>query len=162
MKRVFLLLLLFFFGHAVFGNVVLAQFYDSADEINFYRQVDSENECFVVNFNGERATCFQTYNEHSGSYNVNGIMRILAEDPNHFENAVNDAWYRMIFSEKFTEYYSETSYILALRYSNGYTTEFLFTFSDDKSVMYKRFLTGSSRVLKFERVPKNFFLPGRK
>lgn len=140
------------------GNVAFAQFYDDEDEIHFYVKIDDGVECFVCNFDGERATYFKAHGEHSGYYSVNNIRKYLSENPNYFENKV----YSAVYDLTYTDNYPSTSYIVIHQTSSGYRYRHLYTFSSDKSIMYKRTLDGSSRVQEFKKVPKEYFLPGRK
>ena len=141
-----------------FGNDVCAQFYDDEDEIHFYVEIKGGVECFVCNFDGERATYFKTHSEHTGYYSVNNIRKYLAKDSNYFENKV----YSVVYDLTYTDDYPSTSYIAVHQTSTGYTYKHLYTFSSDKSIMYKRYLNGSKRVQEFKKVPKEYFFLGRK
>lgn len=147
------------------GNVAFAQFYDDADDILFYVNVDDPRYCIVLNFDGKHATFFnQTY-----TYYTSTVSEKLNSNPDYFIDLTSTARYKL----KHLPDYSETSYCLR-ETRNGlygsYTDSYVFEFSANRDKLYYKCYpqtynpSSSRRPTKqenYKRVPKEFFITER-
>ena len=159
--------LLFFVMAICLACKVKAQFYDGPDDIYYYVQaVDYDNKnsstevndrpavsVMVFNFDGKKATQFE------GTYSRDGIIKLLQENPNYFEDKVETADYtKLLFitskgSKTIYEYYFLSSIKM-----HAY-------FSSDRKILITHVVDSAGHPEgngnKYIRVDKSFFKRGR-
>ncbi len=151
MKKVFFIsivsVLSFFCSNAY------AQFYDDDDEIYFYQDVDRNNNAYVFNFNGRKATSF-------GSNTTLYIKARLKENRNYYEGQV----YEVKYDIKYRDDLSSSSWIVYSRYSQGMYglpswTDFWYFSKDRKRMIHK--ISGGysdSHEFNYRLVEKDYYV----
>ena len=156
---------------------VKAQFYDSADDIYYYIQVDDKGEfklnyatsCFIFNFDGKNA-CILNYQGNDMTYTPNQIKEKLSQNPNYLMDRLETGIYDVSYISK-NRYKKEGKWEMndrLLGYRHG-TFSWTFNFSSDRNQMYLTYVSHdavstsepSTYNLKYKRVDKSFFKVGR-
>lgn len=144
------------------ANLASAQFYDSADDIYFYINIEDPRYCIVLNFDGKYATFFN----HTYQYYTSTVSKNLNINSNYFANLTSTAKYRLNYISGF----SGVAYLLR-ETRNGfygtYTDSYLFLFSADREKLYyqcypHKYTPSSSNSPSkqevYKRVPKEYFI----
>lgn len=148
MKKIFLISIVSML--CFFKNTVYAQFYDEDDEIYFYQRVDADNNTYVFNFNGTKATTF-------GFHTTLGVKNKLKENRNYYEGQVYGAKYDV----KYRDDLSSSTWTVYSRYEQGIYGMPSFTiywyFSKDRKTMR---LKDSRNTFEYRLVDKDYYIDG--
>lgn len=155
MKKILSLLVVLFSTWS--GNVAFAQFYDDEDEILFYQcvllngkvnDVSTNNNSYVFNFDGDKATTF-------GFNTTLKIKSNLKNNNNYYEGKVFD----VKFDVKYRSDLSSSSWIVYSRYEIGYVgswTSYWYFSRDRKTMIYKE--SSNDNEWTYKLVEKSYYV----
>jgi len=142
-----------------------AQFYDGADDIYFYVNVKEPVWCIVLNFDGDKATCFSSGME-GYQFSRNKVSEILNSNQRYYEDRTQDALYKM----NYTNLFDGVAYMWSVRrdglYGSWYDS-YVMEFSDDRGTLFYKCYpqntsptrnTKPSKTETYKKVSKSEFL----
>lgn len=146
---------------------VRAQFYDSADDIYYYVELENGNykeSCKILNFDGTKACLLNEYIEDGNHYiySVDEVKNLVKRNTNYFEEQVEVGDYSLKYISGNTYSQTVTNTLNNYMGTKVLTIKYTLRFSSDRNYLFlSQSVDGKTRDWTYKRVDKSYFKSGR-